>query len=191
MLENKIKIYEDTIMIAEVFRKNKVNLLYGESGSGKTISAIKALNSVGIEPVLFDLDSNDSPAQNQCNYIHVDGYKSLADKSMTIPKDMVIIVDTWHMYSSSGGTIALLDRMAENNTVILIDHSRDIATKRDIPIMKEELVNHLGSKLWLERTYHKQTRTTSHNLHIKKCRGYIGQSPISEWMREDVPSVLK
>ncbi len=169
-------------MLAQVFRQNKINLLYGESGCGKTVSAIKALNAEGIEPILFDLDDNDSPAQNQCSYLHIDGYKALANKTITMPIDRVIIVDTWHMFESAGGTIAKLELMAENNTVILIDHNKDIATKKDIPMMSEELVNHLGSKLWLERTY-STTKGTHHNLHIKKCRGYQGGSPIVEWMR--------
>ena len=49
-------------------------------------------------------------------------------------------------------------------------------------MMAEELVNHLGSKLWLERAYSKK-EGTSYNLHIKKCRGYIGPTPIINWMR--------
>ena len=73
-------------MLADVFRKNKINLLYGESGSGKTISTIKALNKEGIEPLLFDFDDNDSPMVNNCSYLHIDGYKALADKTMVIPQ---------------------------------------------------------------------------------------------------------
>jgi len=183
MFKYNVIIYEETIMLAQVFRKNKVNLLYGESGCGKTVSAIKALNNEGIEPILFDFDDNDSPEQNECSYLHIDGYKALADKNMTIPVDKVIIVDTWHTFKSAGGEISLLDRMAEHNTVIIIDHNRDLSGKRDIPMMDEALVNHLGSKLWLERSMNKAG--THHNLHIKKCRGYKGGTPIANWMREE------
>ncbi len=182
MLTDIIVNYEETVMLAQVFRQNKINLLYGESGSGKTVSAIKALNQDGIEPILFDLDDNDGPEQNDCSYIHINGYKALANKHMVMPINKVIIVDTWHTFSSAGGTIAKLEMMAEHNTVILIDHNKDIATKKDIPTMNEELVNHLGSKLWLERIYTAKNGT-AHNLHIKKCRGYRGGSPIVEWMR--------
>jgi len=168
-------------MLAQVFRQNKINLLYGESGSGKTVSAIKALNQEGIEPILFDLDDNDSPEQNECLYTHIDGYKALANKHMVMPINKVIIVDTWHMFQSAGGTISKLELMAEFNTVILIDHNQDFASKQDIPMMKAELVNHLGSKLWLERT-----KKNEHNLHIKKCRGYKGGSPIINWMRQQI-----
>ena len=178
-------------MLASIFRQNKINLLYGESGAGKTISAIKALNAEGIEPILLDFDDNDSQKENQCLYIHVDGYKTLANKHIVIPVNKVIIVDTWHAFSSAGGTIEKLEQFSENNTVILIDHNRDLSGKRDIPMMSEELVNHLGSKLWLERTYTKKDGT-SFNLHIKKCRGYRGITPILEWMREEeLPEVLK
>jgi len=171
-------------MLAQVFRQNKINLLYGESGCGKTISAIKALNAEGITPILFDLDDNDSPEQNNCEYIHVDGYLALANKRLVMPDNKVIIVDTWHKFKSAGGIIEKLELIAETNTVILIDHNQSLATKQDIPTMSPELVNHLGSKLWLERTKKGET-----NLHIKKCRGYRGGSPIVNWMR--IPTITE
>jgi len=46
-----VKKYKGTIMLGGVFRENKINLLYGESGVGKTISTIKALNKDNIIPM--------------------------------------------------------------------------------------------------------------------------------------------
>lgn len=65
--------YKETTMIGNVFRQGGLNILYGESGLGKTVSSIKALNLDGITPILLDFDSNDSPEQNDCEYTHVDG----------------------------------------------------------------------------------------------------------------------
>ena len=166
-------------MIADIFRQNKINLIYGESGCGKTISTIKALNKEGIEPLLFDFDDNDSPMVNNCSYLHIDGYKALADKTMVIPQNKVIIVDTWHTYQTAGGTISKLEEMARTNTVVIVDHNRDLSGKRDIPTMDEHIVNHLGSKMWLEIT-----GKGVYKLHIKKCRGYNGPRIIENWMRE-------
>lgn len=61
MLNYEIKQYEEVIMIAEVFRKNGINLVYGASGLGKTVSSVKAINSNGIKPILLDFDNNMSP----------------------------------------------------------------------------------------------------------------------------------
>ena len=166
-------------MIAQIFRQNKINLLYGESGSGKTISTIKALNKEGIDPILFDFDDNDSPEVNECSYVHIDGYKVLADKKAVYPIDRVVIVDTWHTYITAGGTIEQLEEISKHNTIIIIDHNQSLATKQDIPMMKAELVNHLGSKMWLE-----VTGKDVHKLHVKKCRGYRGPKIIQNWMRD-------
>ena len=60
-------------MIANVFRKNGINLVYGASGLGKTVSSIKAINAEGIVPLLLDFDNNMSPENNKCEYVHING----------------------------------------------------------------------------------------------------------------------
>ena len=167
-------------MVGKVFREYGINLLYGESGVGKTISAIKALNEDELTPILLDFDNNDSPEFNECKYDHINGAEVLAsEESIVMPVDRIIIVDTWSEYQSAGGTIEFLYRLANKNTVILIDHSKAIATKQDIPTLSGKVANHLSAKLYLERI----KKDNSVQLRILKSRGYRGPGIIHNWMR--------
>ena len=184
MLKKIVKTYKATVMLGKVFREKEINLLYGESGVGKTVSAIKALNNEGIEPILLDFDNNDSPTENKCDYIHINGLLYLSDDKSVIPKDKVIIIDTWQLLLSNGGNIDSVNKIKEaGNTVILIAHNKPIATKKDIPDIDSKYANHFGSKLFLERDYSKKTKSSIYNLHILKCRGYKGDAVIEDWMR--------
>jgi len=173
-------------MLGKVFRKDDINLLFGESGVGKTISSIKALNKEGITPILLDFDYNDSQESNNCEYIHIDGYQFIEDKKSNIPSNEVIVVDTWQTFLDAGGDIKILNSIRDNNnTVILIAHNKAIATKQDIPDIDAKYANHFGSKLWLERIYSKKENKVHSILHVKKCRGYKGSPVINDWQRDD------
>ena len=73
MFKHEITQYEEVVMIANVFRKNGINLVYGASGLGKTVSSVKAVNADGIKPILLDFDNNMSPENNGCEYNHING----------------------------------------------------------------------------------------------------------------------
>lgn len=176
-------------MIAEVFRKNGINLVYGASGLGKTVSSVKAINSNGIKPILLDFDNNMSPEKNNCEYTHINGADFMKNylndsSSIILPKDQVIIVDTWATFEANEGTIDHLKEFVKaGNTVIIIAHNLDLATRRDIPDMPAVIVNHIDSKLYLEYKYELKTGLSFYNLHIMKCRGYQGSRIIENWMR--------
>ena len=177
-------------LLGKVFKQHGINLIYGESGIGKTISTIKALNSEDIIPILLDFDDNESPETNDCSYIHVNGNTALNDPELVLPTGAVIIVDTWAHYciaNKEANKLLFLNRLVEaTNTVILVAHNKDIATKKDIPDVDQVIVNHLSSKLWLERkgTYKKEVGHIHSILHIYKCRGYKGPISIANWMRD-------
>ena len=169
-------------MIGKVFPSNGISIIFGESGSGKTVSTIKAINEDDIMPILLDFDDNLSQEQNQCNYTHIDGRKFIDDTSAIIPSDKVIIIDTWYQFDNYGGTFELARKIRDiGNTVIIIDHIQDLATRRDMSSMPSEYVNHCDAKLLLEKNNKSITK-----LHIKKCRGYRGDTPIINWMRDTI-----
>lgn len=192
MLTHKITIYKEIVLLGQVFRKGGINCIYGESGNGKTVSSIKAVNKDVITPILLDFDSNDSPEQNNCEYIHIDGIsfmKKYSSQDTVIPRDQVIIIDTWALFYPYLETYPdLLNDLHKDNTIIVVAHNKDIATKKDIPDVESELINHWSSKLWLwfdEGSSAKSNpRAPSFNLTIKKLRGYKGQRTIVNWMRE-------
>ena len=170
-------------MLAEVFAKGGINLLYGESGVGKTLSTIKALNKDGIEPILVDFDNNASPQQSRTEFIHLDGYKLMKLDNPTLPTNEVIIVDTWQLYITNGGNMSFLNTLNKiGNTIIVIAHNKPIATKQDIPDIDHKMANHFDGKLWFER---KMIKNVYHyRLHILKLRGYTGEPIIDNWMRD-------
>jgi len=185
MLGYEIKEYEEIIMIGKVFRKNGINMIYGESGVGKTISTVKALNTDSIVPILLDFDNNDSPDSQEVQFVHIDGDKYIKniDTSRT-PTGEVIIIDTWQMFINSGGDMDIVNRILHaGNTVIIIAHSKDIATKRDIPDIEEKYSNNFSGKLYLEHIKGTSRTPEAYNLVIKKLRGYVGAKTIENWMR--------
>jgi len=200
-------------MIGKVFVKNKVNFLYGESGLGKTISTIKALNEENICPILFDLDDNLNPETMGIEAIHVDGerflrhlhqYDSLKEgdrnekDKVSVPDDSVIIVDTYKKLEPwikkfkddfSTDIVELLNARHRNCTLIIIGHNVDIATKKDIPDAPSEFVNHCASKLFLSMVKYtdmidkKKIVSSEPTLKILKLRNYDGDRSIRNWMR--------
>lgn len=156
-------------LIGKYYQENHVNLLYGESGVGKTLCTINNLNDEGIIPILLDYDDNNSPKENQCQYTHILGYNIMKTNDISIPTGKVIIVDTYVKYMEYGGTHEFLKKLSDNNnTVIVIAHNKNIATKRDIPDVDEKWSNHLGAKIWMERTKKEVL------VHVLKSRGYKG-----------------
>ncbi len=182
MLSRIIKEYKDVELVGEVFVKHKVNMIYGASGVGKTVSTITAINRDGITPVLFDYDDNLSPNENNCDYIHIDAHKiKTTDKAL---KEQVIVIDTYHKMDHEIFKILVKN----HNTIIIVGHSLDLATRNDIPDAPSEFVNHLASKVFL--AYNKKSKTS--DLTVFKCRGYRGSRIIQNWMRdEQLPDILK
>ncbi len=191
MLRNEITTYKDIVMLGKVFKKGGINLIYGESGSGKTVSTIKALNEDGILPILLDYDGNDSPTANECEYTHVDGIKYLKADTSTIPTGEVIIVDTWQMLLTNGGGIKTIEAIRDaGNTVIIVAHSKPLATRADLPDIDPKYANHFDAKLFLEFDKGNKSKTNprpeGYNLTVFKLRGYKGKRTIVNWMRHKI-----
>lgn len=194
MLQHTITEYGEVIMLAHVFRRGGVNVVYGQSGIGKTISTIKALNTDGFTPILLDFDDNNSPEQNKCEFVHVNGWdfmKSYNDPAIAtiIPINTIIVIDTWHMFNQFYSVNPeILQDLAEENTIIIIGHVVDLATRQDIPDIPTEFVNHCDAKLFLSydngSSVKGRERPAGTVLEVKKLRGYSGPKHIFNWARE-------
>jgi len=193
MLKHTITTYKEINMIGGVFRQGGINCIYGASGMGKTISSIKALNQDGIIPILLDFDDNDSAEQNECQFKHVEGWDFMKaykdpETATTIPRGEVIVIDTWHLFSDFyNEDPELLANLADGNTIIIIGHIVDIATKQDIPDIPSEFINHCHAKLFLSfdkgSSAKGKERLPGPVLEVKKLRGYKGPKLIRNWMR--------
>ena len=191
LLKKNITTYKDIVMLGKVFQEGGINLVYGDSGTGKTVSAIKALNEDGIIPILLDYDDNHSPEANECEYIHIDGVKYLKDSDSTIPSGRVIIIDTWQMLLTNGGNIEAIEAIRDaGNTIVLIAHSKQLATRNDLPDIDPKYSNHFAAKLFLEYDKGNKSKTNprpeGYNLTVMKLRGYKGKRTITNWMRHEL-----
>jgi len=157
--------------IGKVFVQNGINYIFSESGLGKTLNTLLLLNNDDIEPILIDFDENQPFDKDYgLKVTMVDGptvAKKYIEGKLTIPKNQVIILDTWQMMLNYDLTIDFANTLkSNNNTVIIIGHTKGIATKQDLPDMPNEIANHMHSKLYLFK------RKRDVYLEVKKCRGY-------------------
>ena len=139
----------EPVELVGLMEKGGVGLLYGESGLGKTVFAIKhACKHFGNQVALIDFDDNPRvDILDDVEYLHIDG-KMLIDRldDIDIPDGYVMIVDTYRMLEQTAGSVGdvieLLNKSG-SNTVIVIAHSKDLATRRDLADVDEVWKNHL------------------------------------------------
>jgi hypothetical protein len=205
-----IKEWNKVEFIANVFVKNGINLLYGPSGVGKTISTMKAINRDNIKPILIDFDNNLDPSIFDIEADVVDGSKFMdrliteiveldrddsIDKTdfLKIPNNRVFIIDTYKMFEywflrfkeqTGKDFFKWMKKESKNSTFIIIGHSKDLATRRDIPDAPEEFVNHCDSKMMLSLAKEDKKSDPVPTLHIMKLRAYEGPSMLFNWQRE-------
>jgi len=197
-------------LLGNLIPKGKITLLHGASGSGKTYSLLKFLNSNYIEPYFIDFDDN-TIYKDKFKFIHIDGYKlvnhlfnkeSINDLS-NILRNKVVVIDTYALANN-----AIRAKKEEYNidinygvdnlcktlqsfevTVIILAHTKYYAGKQQEPDCSFVFANHVACRLHLvniekidSRTKDKQIKRTSY-LEIEKLRGYDGERIIKDWMR--------
>ena len=195
-------------LIANLYPKSRVSMLYGPSGVGKTVSGVKSLNVANIVPFVLDFDDNFPMEGVTAEYL--DGKQffekfylnediSKADKIETV-KDKYFILDTWAMYESFINLLNaregknkydawfILEEIARNSMgLCFIAHAKLYASRQDIPDINEMYTNHSAARF---RLYYdkgtssgKAPRPASYVLAIEKLRGYNGPREIRDWMR--------
>jgi archaellum biogenesis ATPase FlaH len=192
------KKQKKNVMITEYIEQNKITLIHGESGSGKTIFAIKHLNKNNIEPTLLDFDDNyeDELAKLGCkvegiadgdlffdelirNKVDDDGTNKIA----LFLKDKVVIIDTWRLFSNhikdEHKAIDILNLLTDkyNVTIILLAHTEQFSGKNDEPDMSRDIYSHIKGRLYIRKIM--LTNSIKYDLIIEKLRGYIGPKIIN------------
>jgi len=182
-------------MLGDLIPKNKVTLLHGKSGAGKTLSIIKYFENLDIEPVLIDFDDNISYSTRKI--LHLDGYKFLnyylSDKTqeevLDLLKGKVVIIDTYAKCN-----LALEEREVKLKTqdiatklsdygitVVVIAHSNIFAGKAPEPDTDNVFANHVACRLFLN--YKIVKKKPEIQLIIEKLRNKPADI-IENWMRD-------
>ena len=178
-------------MLTPLIEENKIMLLHGESGSGKTTYIIQHLNEHDITPVLWDFDDNEAEEleSNNCSADIVDGYamlKATEDEIKTLA-GRVVVFDTWQLLQSEVGGEEVAYHMLKEFTkygitVVIVAHTVPYSGKEDRPDVKDEIYKHIKGRLYIRKTSLKNT--IEYHLIIEKVRGYKGSK--IKLLREDM-----
>ena len=202
-------VIEPVERIGNIIPKNRVTLVTGLPGTGKSYSIVKFLNKNSIEPVYFNLDAT---ALGDLKADMFDG-KDLRElfagrNKFEDMKDKVIVVDTYARFEellfsvippekskilTNESIVSLLEGFINKYqcTIIIIGHPEDYVGKDSIFKDNPALVRHCYEHLHFEKkitsaTVKKiNTITEHHILYITKGRAYTGERIIHHWMRED------
>lgn len=189
MLEDFIKIEKDKAMLTELIEENKITLLHGESGTGKTVFILKHLNVNNIEPFLVDFDDNTQNEMEQLNIktTILDGEKFmemlLSDENGVTLRERyrgaVLIIDTWTLFITTmfskdeDKAFKKINKLASKGfTIILTAHSKEYSGKEAIPDVKAEVYKHIKARLYIRKTTLK--KFIEFHLLIEKLRGHKG-----------------
>lgn len=198
MLEKHKKITGVKSMLTPFVEENKVLLVHGESGVGKTIFIIKHLNDNNIKPLLLDLDDNEEEelAALNCNCDMIDGYSLIGQDStaeeLAALKGKVLIIDTWYKFHTEAGSEAKaykdIEKMtALGITVIVLAHTIPYSGKEDKPEMADEIYRHIKGRLYIRKTTLKTM--VEYHLLVEKIRGYKGDKLV--FIRRDMSKEAK
>ena len=185
-LSKYIKIKEEKEMLTPYIEKNKITLIHGESGSGKTVFILEHLNSNAITPILLDFDDNEPEEIKEMSLecTLVDGELFMEDypDNLSLLENQVVIIDTWtlfHKYIGDENTAYnMLKKWTEkyNITIIILAHTQPFSGKEDKPEVADHIYRHIKARLYIRRTTLKSS--IEYHLLIEKLRGYKGNKII-------------
>ena len=191
-------------LIANIFPKNRLTLLHGQQGSGKTYSTIKCLNGVGITPLYIDLDGTTGISNLSLYRISQDYLLRLFEEdSESNIEGEVLIIDIytrlvpifeekkWNDQEITKQLERLVTRF--NITLIVIGHTQSYVNRDGLFHDNTTLARGAAEELFLEKKLVKgkaATKTTKatpskieYTLYINKGRGNGGARSIHQWMR--------
>ena len=200
MLINEfMQSYEEKSMLTDLIEENKITLIHGESGSGKSVFAVKHLNENRIEPFIADFDDN-NPRELELNglkarlldgskflrYLLYEGPKEIPkkDELLELYRGAVIVIDTWTLFvrelyegEELHALLALQRVSALGFTFIVISHTNEFAGKEPVPDVSPEVYRHMKARLYIRRNT--RTNDISYDLLIEKLKGYKGPKSLN------------
>jgi len=206
-LLNKERLMIETVDRIGVFPKNKVTLMLGLPGVGKSTTAIKELQHHGVIPIWFNLDHSDTTADKDKIDMFDDKY--LSDLLMCKIGDIkgrVVVIDTYtrldsyvrdEMSAYTDGVdiqkfiVNRLELLANSGvTVIVLAHPEDYVGRdgifKDNPLLARncyELIT-IETRISTAKKELESGNAISYYTYIKKGRNYKGDTFITNWMRD-------
>ena len=198
--------------IATLIPKNKVTLVLGLPGTGKSTTILKALIEDGIKPIWFNMDESDTPLDTVNDIDMFDGKYVLdfINGRFTDLTGSVVVLDTYERmyemveYSNNlkepkdhktkdklqmSLVHALEARAKEGITVIVIAHPEEYVGRdgifKDNPFLARRAYEIISFETKISHSLKdlKSGKATTNLLYLKKARNYTGETTLINWMR--------
>lgn len=186
--------------IGNIIPEGNVTLAVGLPSTGKSFSTLKFLNENGIEPFVFNMDSDPTLA-NTFKYIGMTDEKSVLrafiNDEIEDLDNQVIVIDTYTRLVDALGISntepeqkQISDQLESlckkhNYTIIVIGHTEDYASKSNIFKDNQVIARNCAEYLNFDKNMGtgKNSQNISYRLVISKGRGIGGTKVIENWMR--------
>jgi KaiC/GvpD/RAD55 family RecA-like ATPase len=199
--------------IATVIPKDRVTLVLGLPGTGKSTTILKALIEDGIKPIWFNMDESDTPLDTVNDIDMFDGEYVLdfINGKFTDLAGSVVVLDTYERiyemieYNNSlkepGDKLskeklqaslvhALEDRAKEGITVIVIAHPEEYVGRdgifKDNPSLARRAYEIVSFETRLSTSMKEMAngKGVTNLMYLKKARNYNGKTILINWMRD-------
>lgn len=191
--------------IGNILPINRLTLLSGLPGTGKTYTLLKFLNLNQIKPVFFNLDE-DAALQRTFSLYQFDK-TFLPDVVNGVATDLngqVLVIDTYIRLMDILGMpentkeqqqhiTNLLEQLAKNSqcSVIVIGHPEDYVGRSSIFKDNPYLVRNAEEHIHLDKVLStKRGSQPNYTMYVNKGRGIGGCTAIDDWLREPILNPL-
>jgi predicted ATP-dependent serine protease len=184
--------------IGGLIPENRLTLVTGLPGSGKSFSLLKFLNQEKIKPIYFNLDEDASLLTMDAIFPDPKHLSDFLDSKITDLKGHTIVIDTYQrvvdLIADKGNTKEFQESFTNNLlkiskeeecTIIVIGHPEDYVGKDSIFKDNQSLVRNCHEHIHLDVILPrgKTVTNTVYRTFIKKGRGITGERIIENWMR--------
>lgn len=186
--------------IGNIIPEGNVTLAVGLPSTGKSFSTLKFLNENGIEPFVFNMDSNPTLA-NTFKYIGMTDEKAVLrafinDEIEDLDNQVIVIdtytrlVDALEISNTEPEQKHISDQLEflckkHNYTIIVIGHTEDYTSKSNIFKDNQAIARNCAEYLAFDKNMGtgKNSQNISYRLIVSKGRGIGGTRVIENWMR--------
>jgi predicted ATP-dependent serine protease len=184
--------------IGGLIPENKLTLITGLPGTGKSYSLLKFLNQEKIKPIYFNLDEDASLQTMDAIFPVSEHLSDFLDSKITDLKGHTIVIDTYQrvvdLIAKKGNTKEFQESFTKNLleiskkekcTIIIIGHPEDYVGKDSIFKDNQSLVRNCHEHIHLDVILPRGKTVTEvvYRTFIKKGRGFTGERIIENWMR--------
>ncbi len=189
--DEPLVVIKPAVLIGGIIPSNKLTLITGLPGTGKSYTTVKFLNSHMVKPIVINLDNSPFEELTADTYDHLVFHK-LIDFKYDDLEGKVVIIDTYSNISldmADDEITHLFLRMVEEYgiTLIVIAHTENYASNDAVFTDNVPLVRNAYEHIHMSKQTSSDRATKDKTIHyhsfINKGRSSGGAKVIQNWMR--------